>query len=117
MGESRRSKMERSPCHECDLLHESKKNPRCEACRHVKEYDLSMGRNSEPVPLEMCYMTAKINKRWTSDEDEFLKDNFLAMKNKELAVELGRTERAVVQRLSTLKLRRYRLRCISFTPT
>lgn len=44
------------------------------------------------------------SKKWTSDEEEFLKENYLTMDYKDIANELGRTESAISNKALLLKL-------------
>lgn len=109
MGESRHSSMEKSPCLECDLLHQSKNNSKCVNCKPVKQYAdrMAQGGDSVSVPIEVSDMATRGRENlWTKDEIEFLRENYCRLNNRELASELGRTESAVVFRLSKLKLRR-----------
>lgn len=113
MGESRHPIMERSPCLQCDLLYENKNNPTCDACRPVKEYAdrIAAGGGSQSLDIGGTDMAISGRERlWTAQEDEFLQNNFMKMKNRELAGELDRTENAVTFRLSKLELRRQKKR-------
>lgn len=47
-------------------------------------------------------------RKWTDKEEQFLIDNYKDMDEKELSEILGRTQRAIAQKKSTLGLRRYR---------
>jgi hypothetical protein len=99
--------MERSPCLECDLLHEDKRNPDCEACQKKDQYVGRLGRPNENLPIEMTDMADKKQiRRWTPGELKYLKDYYLTMTNGEMSAELKRTENAVAFKMHQLKLRR-----------
>ena len=94
------------------MLHESKNNPRCEACVQVKVYAgrIEGGGNTQSLDIGMTDMADKTTrvqrKRWNAREIDFLKENYMTIDDKQLAVELDRTPKAVNLKLNKLRLSR-----------
>lgn len=102
--------MQRSPCLNCDLRDQDKRNSICEHCQERLDYVDGIGDTTASMPIENTDLLEKespiMRKLFTADEKQFLSDNFDSMTHKEMAEKLGRSTPSITQKLAKMGLRK-----------
>ena len=102
----------RSPCieNDCAFKDADKNRPECLDCADRKDYVLSMGGPSRSVPLQFTEFGGRMKtyKKWTFEDETFLRDNYQAMTNRQMGEHLHRKARNVSTKLNNMNLKRDR---------
>lgn len=103
--------MQRSPCLDCDLADQDKRNPTCDNCQKRLEYVDGIGDARASMPIEKTDLAEKrdpaMKKRFSEQDNQFLHDNYKTMTHKQLGEKLGRSTASITQRLNRLGLKKH----------